>query len=105
MDEPAILDVGIGMNRELVGRETVLNCLAAHHPGVTLRAVVQSWNERSLRLTRRLGFQCTGELVVVQGDRPVSYRIVRRRTEFAKPGALGRISSGVVDCGSMRTPL
>lgn len=84
-EEPAILDVGMGMNPKLVGREngtrfgeTVLEYLAVQHPGVTLRAVVQSWNERSLRLTRRLGFQDTGELTVIQSDRPVTYRVVRR---------------------------
>lgn len=83
---PAILDVGIGMNPKLVGRgngarfvEIVLRYLDEHHPSVTLRAAVQTWNERSLRLTRRLGFRDTGELIAVQGDRSVSYRIVQRR--------------------------
>lgn len=49
--EPAVLDIGMGMNLELVGRgngvrfgETVLEYLAMHRPGVTLRAVIQSWN-------------------------------------------------------------
>lgn len=84
-EDPAILDVGLGMNPKLVGRgngaqfgDAVLKYLDARHPGVTLRAVVQSWNERSLSLTRRLGFQDAGELVVVQGRRPVTYRVVRR---------------------------
>ena len=84
-EDSAILDVGMGMNPQLVGRgngaqfgETVLQYLDLHHSGVTLRAVVQSWNERSLRLTRRLGFQEAGELIAIQGGRPVTYRVVRR---------------------------
>jgi ribosomal-protein-alanine N-acetyltransferase len=93
MDEdPATLDVGMGMNPQLVGRgngaqfgEIVLQYLDVHHPGVTLRAVIQSWNERSLRLTRRLGFQDAGELIAVQGGRPVTYRVVRRPPGFDRP--------------------
>jgi hypothetical protein len=84
--DPAILDVGIGMNPKLVGRgdgarfgETILQYFDAHHPGVTLRAVVQSWNERSLRLTSRLGFEDAGELIALQGGQPVTYRIVEKR--------------------------
>lgn len=85
-EDPAILDVGMGMHPNLVGcgngarfGETVFEYLDECHPGVTLRAVVQSWNERSLRLTHRLGFKDAGELVVVQGGRPVTYRVVQRR--------------------------
>ena len=84
-EDPATLDVRMGMNPQLVGRgngvrfgETVLQYLDAHHPGATMRAVVQSWNERSLRLTRRLGFQDAGELIAVHGGQPVTYRVVRR---------------------------
>lgn len=45
-----------------------------------LRAVVQSWNERSLRMTRRLGFEdAGGELTVVMRGRRVPYRVVIRR--------------------------
>lgn len=82
---PAILDVGMGMNPQLVGRgngarfgEIVLQYLDRRHPGMTLRAAVQAWNERSLRLTRRLGFEDAGELITVQGGRSVSYRVVQR---------------------------
>ena len=84
--DPAILDVGMGLNPKLVGcgdgarfGETVLQYLDVHHPGVTLRAVVQSWNERSLRLTSRLGFEDAGELIAVQAGQPVTYRIVEKR--------------------------
>ena len=58
--EPATLDVGMGMDPAQVGRgnrtvfgRAVLNYLSTAHPGQALRAVVQRWNERSLRLTRR----------------------------------------------------
>lgn len=84
-EDPAILDVGMGMNPQLVGRgngaqfgETVIRYLDVHYPGVTLRAVIQSWNERSLRLTHRLGFRDAGELVAIQGGGPVTYRVFRR---------------------------
>ena len=84
-DDPAILDVGIGMNPKLVGRgngarfaEIVLRYLDERHPSVTLRAAVQTWNERSVRLSHRLGFHDAGKLLAVQGDRSVPYRIVQR---------------------------
>jgi [ribosomal protein S18]-alanine N-acetyltransferase len=82
-EDPAILDVGMGMHPELVGRgngthfgEVVLRDLQAHHPGVTLRVVVQSWNGRSLALTHRLGFQPVGKRVVVQDGRKVTYDVL-----------------------------
>ena len=86
-EEPATIDVGMGMDPALVGAgygaafgETVLSYLSQSYPGRALRAVVQSWNVRSLRLTRRLGFEDAGELIAVQGGRPVAYRIVVKRT-------------------------
>ena len=85
-EDPAILDIGLGMNPKLVGcgngvqfGKTVLDFLEDRYPGVTLRAAVQSWNERSLRLTRSLGFGDAGELFVVQDARSVTYRVVRRQ--------------------------
>jgi RimJ/RimL family protein N-acetyltransferase len=84
-DEPGILDVGMGMDPTLVGRgrgaafgATVLRYLAAHHPDQTLRAVIQDWNARSIRLARRLGFSDVGELIADQGGRPVTYRVMTR---------------------------
>ena len=84
-EESATVDVVLGMNPKFVGRGNgarfggaVLEYLAVRNPGVTLRAVVQSWNERSTRLTRRLGFQDAGELTVHQDGRLVTYRLVRR---------------------------
>jgi len=73
------------MNPQLVGRgngtrfgQIALQYLDDCHPGMTLRAAVQAWNERSLRLTRRLGFEDAGELTTVQGGRSVSYRVLQR---------------------------
>jgi len=80
-----VLDVGFGMEPGLVGHgrgtrfgRAMLAFLATAFPHQELRAVVQDWNERSLRLTRRLGFQDAGALTVAQGGRPVTYRIVTR---------------------------
>ena len=85
-EEPATLDLGVGMDPMQVGRghgaafgQAVLSFLSQTHPDKALRAVVQSWNERSLQLTRRLGFEDAGELNVVQAGRPVAYRVVVKR--------------------------
>ncbi len=86
-EDPGLVDVGIGMDPALVGRghgvvfgQTVLKHLAETWPGMPLRAVVQAWNQRSLRMMRRLGFQEVGELTSTQDGRPVDYRIMKRRT-------------------------
>jgi hypothetical protein len=47
-----------------------------HYQRDRLRAVVQSWNERSLRLTRSLGFVETGTHVCVQDGAPVTSAVV-----------------------------
>jgi [ribosomal protein S18]-alanine N-acetyltransferase len=90
-EEPATLDLGVAMDPVQVGRghgaafgQVVLNFLSQTHLDKVLRAVVQSWNERSLQLTRRLGFEDAGELNVVQGGRPVSYRVVIKHPHQAR---------------------
>jgi [ribosomal protein S18]-alanine N-acetyltransferase len=98
-EEPAILDVGMGMAPGLVGRghgtafgQTVVSYLAEHYPDKALRAVIQSWNGRSLRVAQRLGFQDAGELTTVKGGQSVAYRIViryHRRTRRATSAACG----------------
>lgn len=77
-----VLDVGVGMRPDLVGQgrgpefaATVLDF--AHARGATrLRAVVQDWNIRSLRLVERLGFVRVGTHDV--GD--VTFVVVERET-------------------------
>ena len=61
-----VLDVGVGMRPDLVGQglgpefaTTVLD-FARSRGATRLRAVVQHWNTRSLRLVERLGFVRTG---------------------------------------------
>jgi [ribosomal protein S18]-alanine N-acetyltransferase len=76
-----VLDVGVGMRPDLVGQglgpefaTTVLDFAGAR--GATrLRAVVQDWNTRSLRLVERLGFVRTGTHPV--GD--VTFVVVERQ--------------------------
>lgn len=69
--DPSLIDVGVGMNPDLVGQGRgsefgggALEHLARRHPGRPLRAVIQAWNVRigphfrcawSVVDTRRLG--------------------------------------------------
>jgi ribosomal-protein-alanine N-acetyltransferase len=77
-----VLDVGVGMRPDLVGQgrgpelaTTVLDF--AHARGATrLRAVVQDWNIRSLRLVERLGFVRVGTHDVGE----VTFVVVERET-------------------------
>ncbi len=83
---PEIRDIGVGMDPRWVGAghggefgQTVVDHFNAW-PGVHgLRAVVQHWNERSLRFVRRLGFVEVGRHISRQGRRPVEYVILERR--------------------------
>lgn len=79
---PGVLDVGVGMRPDLVGQgrgpefaATVLD-LAAARGARRLRAVVQDWNTRSLRLVGRLGFVRTATHPVGE----VTYVVVERET-------------------------
>jgi RimJ/RimL family protein N-acetyltransferase len=91
-DEDGVVDIGVGMRPDLVGQglgsafgAVVLDYVRGLHGDRPLRAVVQSWNERSLRLCRRLGFRGAGTHVCVQDGRDVSYRIMVRPP--ASPGS------------------
>lgn len=82
-EDPAHLDVGVGMDPRWVGRghgstfgATVLTFLRKQADGRGLRAVVQTWNHRSLRLTARLGFTPSGTHTCIQDGRPVEYTVV-----------------------------
>lgn len=81
-EQSDVLDVGVGMAPEWVGRghgpafgEAVLAHLAGHRH---LRAVVQTWNQRSLNLLHRLGFVHIGLHTCVQDGHDVEYAILER---------------------------
>ena len=83
--QEGIVDVGVGMRPDLVGRGlgsafggVVLDHVSGLCGDLPLRAVVQSWNERSLRLTRRLGFRAVGIHCCEQDGREASYTILVR---------------------------
>jgi RimJ/RimL family protein N-acetyltransferase len=78
-----VLDVGVGMRPELVGRGSgaafaaaALVFAASRAAAERFRVVVQDWNQRSLRLVARLGFRRTGshpvgDVTFVVLERPV----------------------------------
>jgi RimJ/RimL family protein N-acetyltransferase len=81
--QEGILDVGVGMSPRWVGQghgAEFAGIVLAHYRATTgtrrLRAVVQAWNERSLRLTWSLGFSEAGEHVCEQNGKLVTYKIV-----------------------------
>lgn len=81
--EPGIVDVGAGMRPDLVGTRVgtefgaaVLGHLRALAGDAQLRALVQSWNERSLRLCARLGFRAVGMHTCVQDGQEVTYVVL-----------------------------
>lgn len=81
--EDGMLDVGVGMSPAMVGQGNGVRFASAvlnHYRSTTgihrLRAVVQSWNERSLRLTRSLGFVEVGKHTCEQSGATVEYTVV-----------------------------
>ncbi|UNB52892.1 nucleotidyltransferase domain-containing protein [Mycolicibacterium sp. YH-1] len=83
--DPAVVDIGLGMEPDLVGHghgvpfgQAVLTYLTEAYPEKQFRAVIQAWNERSLNLVGRLGFDDAGEWSTIQGGHPVGYRILKR---------------------------
>jgi GNAT superfamily N-acetyltransferase len=84
-EDPAVVDVGMGMDPALVGHghgaafgQTVLDHLAETCPGRP--APSSRRNQHSLRTTSRFGFEEVGELTTMQDGRPVAYRIVVKGT-------------------------
>lgn len=82
--EPGVCDIGVGMNPEFTGgghgadfADAVLTHARAALGATALRAVVQTWNTRSLRLCRALGFTQTGTHTCVQDGRDVEYAVLR----------------------------
>jgi [ribosomal protein S18]-alanine N-acetyltransferase len=86
--QEGIVDIGVGMRPDLVGRglgsafgALVLGYIRDMCGDRPLRAVVQSWNERSLRLSQRLGFGVVGIHRCEQDGREVSYTMLVRPPE------------------------
>ncbi len=81
--EPGVLDVGVGLDPSIVGRGRgaavvgpVLDAIAEGADAASMRAVVQSWNERSLRLCARLGFREAGRHVANAATGDVEYVVM-----------------------------
>lgn len=81
--EPGVLDLGVGMAPEWVGEghgaefaAAVLAHVHEHHGPTILRATVQSWNTRSLKLTHRLGFHEQRRHTCVQNGEQVEYTVL-----------------------------
>ena len=82
-EEPGVLDIGVGMDPAWVGQghgPAFAGAVLRHYREMVgtdrLRAVVQDWNERSLRLVRSLGFVDVGEHVADHGGWVISYRVL-----------------------------
>ena len=80
VEADGVLDVGVGMRPDLVGQGRgaefagVVLDLAETRGALRLRAVVQDWNERSLRLLAGLGFVRAG----THPGGPVTYAVLER---------------------------
>ncbi|WP_156051425.1 GNAT family N-acetyltransferase [Allokutzneria albata] len=78
-EEPGVLDIGVGMRPELVGKGNGARFGAAvlgyidRSAASAARCVVQSWNERSLRVARGMGFRDCGTHFHLQ-----EYTVLRR---------------------------
>jgi [ribosomal protein S18]-alanine N-acetyltransferase len=84
-EEPGAVDVGFGLGPAIVGRGRgasiigpALVWLEDNLGPQELRVVVQSWNQRSLRLCRGLGFEEVGCHQVLGAPGPVDYVVLRR---------------------------
>lgn len=72
-EQTDMVDLGVGLRPDLTGRgdgtefgAIVLRFVGERFPGMAVRASVQSWNTRSLSLTRSLGFVPISEIVTPQ---------------------------------------
>lgn len=80
-----VVDLGVGMAPAFVGAgrgnaflQAVLDDVGRGLPAQPVRALIQSWNVRSLSLARRLGFVETGTHRCVQDGNEIDYTIVVR---------------------------
>jgi RimJ/RimL family protein N-acetyltransferase len=83
--EPDVVDLGVGLDPAIVGQgrgativRPVLDWIAARSDAARLRAVVQAWNERSLRFCRSLGFEAVGRHSALQEGSLVEYVVLER---------------------------
>lgn len=102
-EEPGIVDVGAGMRPDLVGTRlgtefgaAVLAHIQALAGEARLRALVQSWNERSLRLCARLGFRAVGTHTCVQEGRDVTYVVLMTGDETTGRSGGAAVRTAVV---------
>jgi [ribosomal protein S18]-alanine N-acetyltransferase len=80
-----MIDLGVGMEPVFVGGgrgtaflQTVFDDLRRELPTKPVRAVIQTWNTRSLSLARRFGFVEAGTHRCVQDGNEIDYTIVVR---------------------------
>jgi RimJ/RimL family protein N-acetyltransferase len=73
-EEGGVLDVGYGMRPDLIGRglgqafvATILQFGAETFEPALVRLVILDWNERSLRVARKLGFQAQRSVESTEG--------------------------------------
>jgi RimJ/RimL family protein N-acetyltransferase len=85
--DESVVDLGVGMAPEFVGHGhgeefalTVLDDVRRRFPATAVRAVIQTWNTRSLALARRLGFVAAGAHRCRQNGGEVNYTVLIRRT-------------------------
>jgi ribosomal-protein-alanine N-acetyltransferase len=85
-EEAGVLDVGIGLDPAIVGEERghsialeLLQWIERRSEASELRAVIQAWNQRSVRLCEVLGFRIVDHHQVHQKEGSlVDYVVVRR---------------------------
>ena len=80
-----VVDVGVGMRPDLVGRgsgapfaSAFLDFAAGRVTADRFRVVVKGWNSRSLRLVERLGLAPTGTHRVPRGGADETYVVLER---------------------------
>jgi len=84
-DAEGVVDVGVGMRPDLVGRgsgvrfaSAFLDFAAGRVDADRFRVVVKDWNGRSLRLVERLGFARTGSHRVPHDGGTETYTVLER---------------------------
>ena len=84
-DADGVVDVGVGMRPDLVGRgggarfaSAFLEFAAGRVTADRFRVVVKDWNARSLRLVQRLGFVPTGTHRVRRDGATETYVVLER---------------------------